>query len=173
MAGVEEGRKVDVGDGLLWRGRKVFLLGISGLLEGAGGQKSVLNLRFAAQSVGEHSDFLDVAIDGLGLGIEIEWQDFRLAQAQSEPATDLREGDAVTVAGVDVFHVMIECIEAGVVFATDTFAAEAEVKGGNAEVLQEGRADAVLAASIFHFGEYSVSDVKAFLEQNGLPVRTL
>ena len=42
-----------------------------------------------------------------------------------------------------------------------------------AEVLQEGSADAVLAASIFHFGEYSVSDVKAFLEQNGIPVRTL
>jgi len=41
------------------------------------------------------------------------------------------------------------------------------------EVLQEGRADAVLAASIFHFGEYSVCDVKAFLEQNGIPVRTL
>ena len=37
----------------------------------------------------------------------------------------------------------------------------------------EGRADAVLAASIFHFGEYSVCDVKAFLEQNGIPVRTL
>ena len=42
-----------------------------------------------------------------------------------------------------------------------------------AEVLQEGRADAVLAASIFHFGEYSVDDVKAFLEQDGIPVRTL
>ena len=42
-----------------------------------------------------------------------------------------------------------------------------------AEVLQEGRADAVLAASIFHFGEYSVADVKAFLEKDGIPVRTL
>ena len=42
-----------------------------------------------------------------------------------------------------------------------------------AEVLQEGRADAVLAASIFHFGEYSVDDVKAFLQQDGIPVRTL
>src|SRR5207253_3886043 len=32
-----------------------------------------------------------------------------------------------------------------------------------AEVLLAGRADAVLAASIFHFGEYTVQDVKAFL----------
>ena len=42
-----------------------------------------------------------------------------------------------------------------------------------ADVLQRGKADAVLAASIFHFGEYSVSDVKAFLASQGLPVRPL
>jgi cyclase len=40
-----------------------------------------------------------------------------------------------------------------------------------AEVLEVGRADAVLAASIFHFGEYSVGDVKRYLEQRGIPVR--
>ncbi|MBT4226815.1 MAG: imidazole glycerol phosphate synthase subunit HisF [Verrucomicrobia bacterium] len=42
-----------------------------------------------------------------------------------------------------------------------------------AEVLHEGSADAVLAASIFHFGEYTVADVKAFLKQDGIPVRTI
>jgi cyclase len=40
-----------------------------------------------------------------------------------------------------------------------------------AEVLLEGRADAVLAASIFHFGEYSVGDVKKFLAGKGIAVR--
>jgi cyclase len=35
----------------------------------------------------------------------------------------------------------------------------------------EGRADAVLAASIFHFGEFTVRDVKEFLAQRGIPVR--
>lgn len=40
-----------------------------------------------------------------------------------------------------------------------------------AEVLLEGKADAVLAASIFHFGELSVADVKAYLAQRGIPVR--
>src|SRR5208282_5571381 len=40
-----------------------------------------------------------------------------------------------------------------------------------AEVLLEGKADAVLAASIFHFGEYTVGDVKAFLASKGIPVR--
>jgi cyclase len=40
-----------------------------------------------------------------------------------------------------------------------------------AEVLLEGKADAVLAASIFHFGEYTVREVKEFLAQHGIPVR--
>lgn len=38
-------------------------------------------------------------------------------------------------------------------------------------VLGAGKADAVLAASIFHFGEYTVNDVKAFLREKGIPVR--
>ncbi|HSU53395.1 MAG TPA: imidazole glycerol phosphate synthase subunit HisF [Candidatus Dormibacteraeota bacterium] len=40
-----------------------------------------------------------------------------------------------------------------------------------AEVLLAGKADAVLAASIFHFGEYTVGDVKKFLASKGIPVR--
>ncbi len=35
----------------------------------------------------------------------------------------------------------------------------------------EGGADAVLAASIFHFGEYSVADAKAYMAQRGIEVR--
>jgi imidazole glycerol-phosphate synthase subunit HisF len=40
-----------------------------------------------------------------------------------------------------------------------------------ADVLNEGKADAVLAASIFHFGTYTVNDVKQFLHGRGIPVR--
>src|SRR6266436_5343847 len=40
-----------------------------------------------------------------------------------------------------------------------------------AEVLLEGKADAVLAASIFHFGEYTVGDVKRYLAARNIPVR--
>ena len=39
------------------------------------------------------------------------------------------------------------------------------------DVLTEGKADAVLAASIFHFGEYTVGDVKKILQQHNVPVR--
>ena len=40
-----------------------------------------------------------------------------------------------------------------------------------ADVLLRGKADAVLAASIFHFGDYTVGDVKAFLAEKGIPMR--
>lgn len=40
-----------------------------------------------------------------------------------------------------------------------------------ADVLLEGKADAVLAASIFHFGTYTVGDVKKFLAEKQIPIR--
>ena len=41
------------------------------------------------------------------------------------------------------------------------------------DVLEKGKADAVLAASIFHFGDFSVVDVNEFLGAQGIPVRPL
>ncbi len=38
-------------------------------------------------------------------------------------------------------------------------------------VLTEGKADAALAASIFHYGQYSIAQVKEYLHQHGVPVR--
>jgi cyclase len=40
-----------------------------------------------------------------------------------------------------------------------------------AAVLTEGGADAVLAASIFHFGEQSIASVKSYLASRNIPVR--
>jgi cyclase len=39
------------------------------------------------------------------------------------------------------------------------------------QVLSEGRADAALAASIFHYGDYSVADAKRYLADRGVAVR--
>jgi cyclase len=39
------------------------------------------------------------------------------------------------------------------------------------QALSEGEADAVLAASIFHFGTYSIAQAKEYLESRGVPVR--
>ena len=34
-----------------------------------------------------------------------------------------------------------------------------------------GKSDAVLAASIFHFGKYSIKEAKSFLQENGISIR--
>lgn len=39
------------------------------------------------------------------------------------------------------------------------------------DVLTEGKADAALAASLFHFGEMTISDLKNYLALSGVPVR--
>ena len=41
------------------------------------------------------------------------------------------------------------------------------------DVLKEGKADAALAASIFHFGEYTVGEVKEHLAKADIPVRVV
>lgn len=40
-----------------------------------------------------------------------------------------------------------------------------------ADGVLQGHADAVLAASIFHFGEYSIGEAKAVMQQNGIEMR--
>jgi cyclase len=40
-----------------------------------------------------------------------------------------------------------------------------------AEGVTEGRADAVLAASIFHFGEHTVAEAKQHMAEQGIEVR--
>ncbi|KEQ11785.1 imidazole glycerol phosphate synthase subunit HisF [Endozoicomonas numazuensis] len=39
------------------------------------------------------------------------------------------------------------------------------------EGVKEGKADAVLAASIFHFGEYSIPEAKAYMAKHGIEMR--
>lgn len=40
-------------------------------------------------------------------------------------------------------------------------------------VFEEGEADAALAASIFHYGTYTVNDLKEHLDKHGVPVRRI
>jgi len=37
--------------------------------------------------------------------------------------------------------------------------------------ITKGHADAVLAASIFHYGEYTVGQAKEYMASQGIPVR--
>ena len=41
------------------------------------------------------------------------------------------------------------------------------------DVLDEGKADAVLAASIFHFGQHTVPEAKDYFRERGIPVRPM
>lgn len=38
-------------------------------------------------------------------------------------------------------------------------------------ILKRGKADAALAASVFHFGKFTILDVKNYLKNNGVPIR--
>jgi cyclase len=40
-----------------------------------------------------------------------------------------------------------------------------------ADAIIEGHADAALAASIFHFGEYTIQETKRVMAERGIPVR--
>lgn len=40
-----------------------------------------------------------------------------------------------------------------------------------ADGIRLGHADAVLAASIFHYGQHTVGEAKAFMAREGIPVR--
>lgn len=40
-----------------------------------------------------------------------------------------------------------------------------------AEVFNEAKADAALAASVFHFGEISIEELKAYLQNQNIPIR--
>lgn len=40
-----------------------------------------------------------------------------------------------------------------------------------ANVFKKGKADAALAASLFHFNEFTISDVKKYLKEKNIPVR--
>ena len=39
------------------------------------------------------------------------------------------------------------------------------------DALTAGAADAVLAASIFHFGTYTIESIKTYLAERGIPIR--
>ena len=41
------------------------------------------------------------------------------------------------------------------------------------EVIQEGKASAVLAASIFHYGEFTVKEAKEYMQEAGIPMRII
>lgn len=98
----------------------------------------------------------------------IEWAQEAEALGAGEVLVTSIDSDG-TQAGFDVElltaladRLAIPVIASGGAGAPDDFRA----------ALQEGKADAALAASVFHYGTYTVGEVKRYLEGCGIPVRT-
>ena len=51
--------------------------------------------------------------------------------------------------------------------AVDMALAKNEIR----DAIVDGKADAVLAASIFHFGTYSIKQAKQHMDSRGIPIR--
>lgn len=72
-----------------------------------------------------------------------------------------REGYDLTLTRMVASTVKVPVIASGGAGKKDHFA----------KVLTDGKADAALAASVFHFSETSIGQVKSYLRQRGVPVR--
>lgn len=72
-----------------------------------------------------------------------------------------REGYDLTLTRMVASAVKVPVIASGGAGKKDHFA----------KVLTDGKADAALAASVFHFSETSIGQVKSYLRQRGVPVR--
>ncbi|MBO9326682.1 MAG: imidazole glycerol phosphate synthase subunit HisF [Roseiflexus sp.] len=67
---------------------------------------------------------------------------------------------------IDLLRAITEAVDVPVIASGGAGSPEHMYAG-----LVEGNADAVLAASIFHFGVYTIRDVKRYLAERGVPVR--
>ena len=67
---------------------------------------------------------------------------------------------------LELLHAVTGAVNVPVIASGGAGALEHMVEG-----VREGRASAVLAASIFHFGEFRIRDVKSAMADAGIPVR--
>jgi imidazole glycerol-phosphate synthase subunit HisF len=99
----------------------------------------------------------------------VEWATRAVALGAGEIVLNSIDADG-TKAGFDIEITRLVSESVGVPVVASGGAGKLEHM---AEVLLAGKADAVLAASIFHFGEYTVEAVKEFLAAKGIPVRRM
>jgi cyclase len=97
----------------------------------------------------------------------IEWARRGVALGAGEIVINSMDADGQkTGYDLELLHTLSAAVEVPVIASGGAGSPEDMYRG-----LAEGRADAVLAASIFHFGEYTVAQVKDYLREQGVPVR--
>lgn len=98
------------------------------------------------------------AIDWIRRGVELGTGEILLTSMNADGTKD---GFEVELTRQVSEFVSVPVIASGGAGSRDDFA----------EVFVRGKADAALAASVFHFGEIAIPDLKHFLEMRGVPVR--
>src|SRR5881628_2798865 len=103
-------------------------------------------------------------------GLEaVEWAELAVSLGAGEIVLNSIDADG-TKAGFDLAITRRVSEAVGVPVVASGGAGQLEHM---AAVLLQGKADAVLAASIFHFSEYTVGEVKKYLAQRQIPVRLI
>ena len=97
----------------------------------------------------------------------IEWARFVSKEGAGEILLTSWDADG-TKQGYDLelYRTMAENVDVPVIASGGAGSLEDILK-----VLTEGKADAALVASLFHFGTYKIEDVKDYLKENGVVVR--
>jgi cyclase len=103
-----------------------------------------------------------------GLGA-VEWAQQAVGLGAGELVLNSIDADG-TKSGFDVVITRLVSASVGVPVVASGGAGALE---HFAEVLEVGQADAVLAASLFHYGTFTVGQVKSYLASRGIPVRTV
>jgi cyclase len=97
----------------------------------------------------------------------IEWAGKMVAYGAGEILLTSMDRDGTKIGfDLDLTHAISEAVSVPVIASGGVGELEHLVEG-----VKQGRADAVLAASIFHFGEYTIEEAKRRMAANGIEVR--
>ncbi len=97
----------------------------------------------------------------------IEWAEKMVAYGAGEILLTSMDRDGTKIGfDLDLTHAISEAVSVPVIASGGVGELEHLVEG-----VKQGRADAVLAASIFHFGEYTIEEAKRRMASKGIEVR--
>lgn len=104
---------------------------------------------------------IDTGIDALSWAVEAEQMGAGEILLTSMDCDGTKDGYDISLTRTIAEHVSIPVIASGGAGTKEHFL----------EALTEGNADAALAASLFHYKELEIKDLKQYLYESGVPIR--